>query len=214
MKISDIINKILSKIRFVFTGYCDENQRKQILHYNYLKEHGVDCKLGSVYLGGMPIINKFPGSQIKLGNNIILYSKSEYNHAGINHPVILSTMKENALIDIKDNCGFSGTSIVSVKHIEIGENSMFGVNTNIYDTDFHSTDINQRINNKTFDIKDVSSEIIIGKNVWVGANSTILKGVRIGDNSIIAAFSLVNKDVPANVLFGGVPAKFIRTLEN
>lgn len=55
--------------------------------------------------------------------------------------------------------------------------------------------------------------IVLGKKVWVGSNSTILQGVTIGDNSIIAAGSVVTKDVPANTIVGGVPAKPIRKIE-
>ncbi|MCC8112966.1 MAG: sugar O-acetyltransferase [Bacteroidales bacterium] len=52
----------------------------------------------------------------------------------------------------------------------------------------------------------------IGRNVWTGAHVTILPGVTIGDGAIIAAGAVVNKDVPANVIVGGVPAKIIKTI--
>lgn len=55
--------------------------------------------------------------------------------------------------------------------------------------------------------------IVLGKNVWVGSNSTILQGVTIGDNSIVAAGAVVNRDVPADVIVGGVPAKIIKTIK-
>ncbi len=54
--------------------------------------------------------------------------------------------------------------------------------------------------------------IVVGRNVWIGSNSTILQGVTIGDNSIIAAGSVVTKDVPANAIVAGVPARFIRSI--
>lgn len=54
--------------------------------------------------------------------------------------------------------------------------------------------------------------IVVGRNVWIGSNSTILQGVTIGDNSIIAAGSVVTKDVPANAIVAGVPAQFIRSI--
>lgn len=50
----------------------------------------------------------------------------------------------------------------------------------------------------------------IGNHVWVGMNATIMKGVTIGDNAIIAAGALVTKDVPAGEIWGGVPARFIK----
>lgn len=52
--------------------------------------------------------------------------------------------------------------------------------------------------------------IVLGKGVWVGSNATILQGVTIGDNAIVAAGAVVTKDVPANAIVGGVPARFIK----
>lgn len=60
----------------------------------------------------------------------------------------------------------------------------------------------------------VAKEIIIGKNVWIGSHSVILPGVVIGDNVIIGAGAVVTKDIPANHIVAGVPAKFIRINEN
>lgn len=55
--------------------------------------------------------------------------------------------------------------------------------------------------------------IIIGKNVWIGANAMVLPGVTIGENAVIAAGAVVNKDVPENTIVGGVPARVIRSIE-
>lgn len=59
----------------------------------------------------------------------------------------------------------------------------------------------------------IPKSIVLGKNVWIGSNSTILSGVKIGDNAVIAAGAVVHKDVPANSIVGGVPAKFIKWIE-
>lgn len=55
--------------------------------------------------------------------------------------------------------------------------------------------------------------IRVKKNVWIGANATILPGVTIGENAVVAAGSIVNKDVPDNTIVGGIPAKIIKTIE-
>jgi acetyltransferase-like isoleucine patch superfamily enzyme len=57
-----------------------------------------------------------------------------------------------------------------------------------------------------------TGKIYIKKNAWIGANATILPGVTIGENSIVAAGAVVSKDVPDNTIVGGVPAKFIKTI--
>ena len=67
------------------------------------------------------------------------------------------------------------------------------------DSDMHSFYENNKLKNKT-------SEIVIGDNVWIGARATILKGVTIGDGAVIASNSVVTKDVPAKCLVGGNPA--------
>ena len=54
--------------------------------------------------------------------------------------------------------------------------------------------------------------ITLGKNVWVGSNSTILQGVTIGDNAVVAAGAVVTKDVPENTIVGGIPARIIRKI--
>lgn len=57
-----------------------------------------------------------------------------------------------------------------------------------------------------------SHPIVIGDRAWIGANATILTGVTIGENAVVAAGSVVTKDVPANCLVGGVPAKVIKEI--
>ena len=56
------------------------------------------------------------------------------------------------------------------------------------------------------------SPIRIGKNVWVGSHATILPGVTVGDNAIVAAGAVVTKDVPPNTVVGGVPARMLKTI--
>lgn len=56
------------------------------------------------------------------------------------------------------------------------------------------------------------ASIVLGRNVWIGSNATILQGVTIGDNAVVAAGAVVTKDVPANTVVGGVPAKVIRAI--
>ncbi|OPB98804.1 acetyltransferase [Elizabethkingia meningoseptica] len=59
----------------------------------------------------------------------------------------------------------------------------------------------------------VPKPIHIKKNAWIGAGATILQGVTIGENAVIASGAVVSKDVPDNVIVGGIPAKIIKTIE-
>jgi acetyltransferase-like isoleucine patch superfamily enzyme len=59
----------------------------------------------------------------------------------------------------------------------------------------------------------ICKPIIIKRNAWIGAAATILPGVTIGENAVVAAGAVVSKDVPANTIVGGIPAKFIKTIE-
>lgn len=87
--------------------------------------------------------------------------------------------------------------------ISIGDNCYIGENFIIRDSDGHN------VNNKK-----KSNPIIIGDNCWIGMRVTILPGTTIGNNSIVAAGSLVNKTFPDNVLIGGVPAKILKSNVN
>ena len=66
---------------------------------------------------------------------------------------------------------------------------------------------------KNIDAQGVCTKpIVIGNDVWIGANAVILPGVTIGNHSVVAAGAVVTKDVPANTMVGGVPAKFIKNI--
>ena len=94
-----------------------------------------------------------------------------------------------------------GTTIVARELVEVGDETKIGFQVLIMDSDQHGFD-GQPI--KTLPVK-------IGKHVWIGARSIILKGVTIGDNAIIGTGSIVTKDVPPNTIAAGVPAQILRS---
>lgn len=105
---------------------------------------------------------------------------------------------ENGVLELH-GCSLNAYSQLRCKnHISIGENTIISRNVQIWDADHH--EFGQEADDK---------EVIIGQHVWIGAGAMILKGVHIGNGAIIAAGSLVNKDVPEGALAAGVPAKII-----
>lgn len=149
---------------------------------------------------GKIIIDRFKYSTIKIGDNCTFNSHNLFNPRGIKK-CILHTATDFAKIEIGNNCGFSGVSIVCWKSIKIGNNVMVGADTCIGDTDDHPERLGT--SPESVEIKD---------NVFIGMHCLILKGVTIGENSIIGAGSVVTKDIPANCVAAGVPCKVIRML--
>ena len=148
---------------------------------------------------GSPYVFRYPGSSITIGNECCFVSNSIINFRGVNHRCILQTGKPNAQIIIGDKCGFSGVSIVADKMVKLGNHVTIGANSIIGDRDGHP---------EIF--KSEPQPILIGDNVWIGMNCTILKGVSIGKNSIIGANSLVTKNIPPNVIAVGNPCRVIK----
>jgi len=150
-------------------------------------------------------------AKVNIGEDIIFRSATKYNFVGINKPVSIA-VANNAEFSIGNNSGFSGTSIFASKKIVIGKNCNFGGNTFIWDTDFHSLEYKARRINDYSKVKNAS--VYIGNDVFVGANSIILKGVTIGDRVIIGAGSVVCKDIPADEIWAGNPVRFIHNNTN
>lgn len=96
-------------------------------------------------------------------------------------------------------------SFLDMGGITIEDNVQIGPRVNIT-TENHPIDPLKR---KDLDLKPV----VIKRNAWIGAGATILPGVTVGENAIVAAGAVVNKDVPANTIVGGVPAKIIKELD-
>ena len=93
--------------------------------------------------------------------------------------------------------------------VKIGRNVVISERVVIRDSDNHL--VLDDLVGVDVEAKPTAAPIVIGDHVWIGMNSIILKGVTIGEGSIIAAGSVVNKDVPAHCMVGGIPAKVIKT---
>ena len=172
-----------------------------VLKYRHVV-FGVNSKInGRIYC----VSNSKQG--IIIGDNVTINSCLKSNPIGGNERTILFA-KGDGKISIGNNCGISNSAIFATKHIKICDNVLIGGNVKIYDTDFHWVDYNKRINKEG----GQSAEILIKDGAFIGAHSIILKGVTIGERSVIGANSVVTKDIPSDELWAGNPARFIRKL--
>jgi len=122
-------------------------------------------------------------------------------------PCTLLADTQSAIIEIGSHTRINGAYIHAQSEIRIGENCLIAAGVNIIDSNGHQFDsINRTIG------RDIPRPIVIGHNVWIGLNATILKGTTIGDNSVVSAHSVVQGNFPANSLIEGNPAKIVKTI--
>lgn len=110
------------------------------------------------------------------------------------------------VLTIGDHVGMSNATIVADNSVTIGDHAMIGGGVQIFDTNFHSTDAAVRTSGHETREDVKKAPVVIGSNVFIGANAIICKGVTIGDNGIVAAGSVVVKSIPAGEVWGGNPA--------
>lgn len=117
---------------------------------------------------------------------------------------------KNAKLTIGEDVGFSNSTICCREEITIGDHTIIGGNSKIWDTDFHPISIEQR--KIDIDSNAKTSPIYIGKYVFIGADVTIMKGVSIGDFAVIGAGSVVRSNIQDNEVWAGNPAVFVKKL--
>ena len=162
---------------------------------------------------GMPIVRMAKGSSIRIGDRVVLCSDSRFTDLGVNHPVVLRTLRPGAEIIIGNDCGISGGAICAAVRVELGKECLLGANVTIVDTDFHSINpTGRRFNNKPQDIG--TAPVYIEDNVFIGTGTVVLKGVTVGCNSVIGAMSVISRDISDNAIWIGAPARLIKEITN
>lgn len=152
---------------------------------------------------------KKDSSNIFLGDGVICRGLLRTEKFGNGKIVIHSD------VYIGDDCLIS-----CADHIEIGSHTLIAHGVQIFDNDTHPVDFKERnldwhsikSSNNEFKPEIKSRPIRIGQSVWVGFNSIIMKGVSIGDRSVIAAGSVVTTDVPSDVVVAGNPVQILKKL--
>lgn len=149
------------------------------------------------------------------GEGSVVFGKDV--HVGIsndtdfwNSYIFLNPRCKNCRIEIGDS-SWIGNHFVAISEgpgIFIGKNVLVGTRVEIYDTDFHAVDVQDRLVSEA-----KQAQVKIGNGVWIGNNVTILKGTEVGEHSVIAAGAVCCGKYPANSVIGGVPAKVLRAIE-
>lgn len=134
-----------------------------------------------------------------------VFFKAKIGHRVIFYPDIwIFTGRKLILGDDVDLA--TGVLITTDGGVSIGDRTLVGYGTKILSSNHNVPKLPDRI----FDSGHTKAPVMIGNDAWLGANCIILPGVTIGDGAVVAAGSVVTKDVPANVFVGGIPAKIIK----
>jgi acetyltransferase-like isoleucine patch superfamily enzyme len=191
--------RIKRKIAYLFLHF---------IQYLRIKKYSL---LSHSIIEGRPKLNQ---PALFLGEGKVVF-KGSVNIGVCQSPLYLSTYayidarRKASLIVIEDGVWLNNNAFLCSDGagIFIGRNTLAGINLQIVDSDFHNLEPDKRMG-FPYPVKPVH----IGENVFLGSNVKILKGVTIGNNSVIANGSIVTKDIPENVIAGGNPAKVLRSL--
>lgn len=185
---------------------------KLLLSLSFRTLFKLQCVFNRVSIGGNEKVKGFLAVKshglLSIGKDFVVNSGSWANPIGGSAKTQI-IVKEGGQCRIGNGVGISNTTIYCAEKITINDHVIIGGGCKIWDTDFHSLDITNRIHGND---SPKTSPIEIGKGAFLGGGVLILKGVTIGKGSIVAPHSVVTKSIPSFQLWGGVPAKFIKEL--
>lgn len=174
----------------------------------FFRLNKVKFGVGMTILGRVSVVGS---GKITIGDNFIMTNGCDINPISSNLQGALFTDSPRAEIIIGDNVGMSSTRMWIHDKLTIGNNVKIGAGVLLIDTDSHP--INHQIR-RTSNNGTKSAPITIEDDVWIGAQSIILKGVTIGARTIIGAGSVITKDIPADCIAAGNPCRVVKKLES
>jgi len=183
--------------------------RNRVLSWTFSWRKGVHVE-GPLRVLGRPRIHLRNGGRLFLGRDVRLWSDPVEYHGPMYAPVTILADKPGAEVHVARGSRLVGCHIHAWRRVLIGEYCLIAANTVIMDSHGHSTQDADALRRHL--TQDEPEEIVVGDHVWIGLNSIITKGVRIGRGSIVAAGSVVTRDVQPFTLVGGCPAREIRKL--
>lgn len=162
-----------------------------------------------IHFNGNSQLDFNPGAIVELGNDFICRSGYSIDNSSCSKIIVL----KGAHLKIGNFSGMTNTVLHCHNKVHIGDYVNIGAGTMIFDTDFHSTNWEKRAS--IYDLENRKcSPIMIGNHVFIGTRCIICKGVCIGEKSIVAAGSVVTRNIPSNEVWGGNPARFIKNINN
>ena len=187
-------------------------QRKVYILYNRFKFRLKGIQFGT----GMRVCNHLylslnGDNTVIIGNNFAFSSGSGFNPLARNIKGAIE-MRKGARLSIGDNVGISSSCLWIYDNLTIESNTKIGADCIILDSDTHSLEYNLRININTDRSNAKKAGIYIGEGVLIGTRCIVLKGVSIGNHTIIGSGSVVTKSIPANCIAAGNPCKVIKFL--
>ncbi len=162
---------------------------------------------GKLSILGSPLIDIRKGSKLTLGDGVILTSRNKGYHFNIDAPVKLFADRPGAEIRIGAQTRIAGACIHARRSITIGQRCLIAGNCQIIDSNGHDLsfpNVENRLNTA-----GSSYPVVIEDDVWIGANSIVLPGVRIGRGAVIGANSVVSANLPPMVVARGNPAEVV-----
>lgn len=202
------------------------NLMRKIRSIFYLHINIIILKINQVQFGkNIRIYNRFyleknEKAFFSIGNNFKFTSGESFNPLSRNIRGSIYLPMESSKIIIGNNVGISSACIWAKEKITIGDNVNIGADCIIMDTDCHNLDPEIRSskemmpNGMSLDCYTAkSSPITIENDVLIGTRCIILKGVTIGERTIIGSGSVVTKSIPSNCIAAGNPCKVIRTID-
>ncbi|MCR5183912.1 MAG: acyltransferase [Opitutales bacterium] len=163
---------------------------------------------GRVVFNGYPLLTL--RGTIKWGGGIVVNSDPSSNLYGLRQRSII-VVCPGATIEIGDRVGMSAATLHAKTSIKIGAGTLIGGNAKILDHDFHPLDWRERNPDKG---TEKTAPIVIGEKCFIGGDSIILRGAKLGDHCVVGAGSVVPAgDYPAGSVLVGNPAKIVKTLD-
>ena len=166
---------------------------------HYLRPQLDACGVGLQVIG--PRHFQISGPQVRLGNHVHIMTLPEA-------PVRLSVFEGMGSISVGDFSLINpGVRVTSAEGITIGRSCMLAMHCSVSDADWHDT------KHRIF-APGNTAKVILEDNVWLGEGVRVLKGVKIGENTVVGTGSVVTRSLPANVIAAGNPAREIKPLES